>query len=290
MSCVDPEQMAQWARPPGEFQLSWTEDVLREALRYADRLGDRRYEIFLQGSYANRTNISQSSDVDLVVLLQLPFEENVRALDPIGLANFQDRYERTWYGWEEFREDVLASLRENYFVRAGNRCVAIEDADSLLRVPADILPAVEYRRYSAFPAPGVEIYEEGVFFRDGDGNAIVNYPKQHLRNGNAKNIFTGGRFKEVVRVAKHARNRAAADPVPSYFVECLLYNVPDDEYRASLADAYYNAIGWLDRCRRRRPAEFAGLMCQNELVAIFGKGPDQWTLKASEAFFEALLC
>ncbi len=30
-------------------------------------------------------------------------------------------------------------------------------------------------------------------------------------------------------------------------------------------------------------------MCQNELVPIFGKGPDQWTVNESDAFFEALL-
>jgi hypothetical protein len=295
MSCIDPEELARWARPPGEFLLSWTKDVLREALQYADRLRDHPYEIFLQGSYANHTNITQSSDVDLVVMLQLPFEENLEALDPIGLANFEERYEECFYGWEEFREDVLASLRESYFVDEGNKCVDIKNWDSLLRVPADILPAIEYRLYSAFPAPGVEIYEEGVFFRDQKGHAIVNYPKQHLRNGNTKNVLTGGRFKEVIRAAKHARKRAVgseslpADAAPSYFVECLLYNVPDDEYRVALVDAYHNAVAWLDRCRRHRPDEFAGLMCQNGLVALFGDGPDQWTVKQAEAFVEALL-
>jgi predicted nucleotidyltransferase len=292
MTFPDPEQIKEWAEPPGQFMLSWTEAVLREALQYATRLRDHPYEIFLQGSYANRTNIKQSSDVDLVVMLQLPFEENVEALGTPDLANFTKRYEETFYGWEEFREDVLASLREQYFVQEGNKCVDIRDWDSLVRVPADILPAVEYRLYEAFPLPGVEIYEEGVFFRDGDGTPIVNYPKQHLRNGNAKDVLTGGRFKQAVRVAKHARRKAAQEEVsaaPSYFIECLFFNVPDGEYRTTLSQAYRNAVTWLDSCRRERPGEFAGLLCQNQLVPLFGGGPDQWPVEDAGRLIDALV-
>jgi predicted nucleotidyltransferase len=293
VTCLDPDQINEWAEPPGRFMLSWTDAVLREALQHADRLRDHPYEVFLQGSYANGTTIRQSSDVDLVVLLKLPFEENVAALDDTGLVNFAKRYEENFYGWEEFREDVLASLREQYFVHEGDKCVDIRDWDSLARVPADILPAIEYRWYSAFPQPGVEIYEEGVFFRDSTGTPIVNFPKQHLRNGNAKDLLTAGRFKQVVRVAKHARRAAAADSpdagaAPSYFVECLFFNVPDDEYRVPLPKAYCNAVTWLDKCRRERPDEFAGLFCQNGLVALFGDGPDQWSAETAGQLIEAL--
>ena len=173
---ISDEEIIEWAKPPDEFRLSWTEAVLRDALRYSGRLDEHPYEVFLQGSYANHTNITESSDVDLVVMLTLPFEENVAALDPNGLKNFVDRYEDTWYGWEEFREDVLASLRESYFVAEGNKCVDIRDWDSLVRVPADIVPTIEYRLYSAFPTPQHEVYEEGVFFRDRLGHPIVNSP------------------------------------------------------------------------------------------------------------------
>ncbi len=294
MTRPDPDDIERWAEPPGRFTLSWTEAVLREALQYADRLQDRPYEIFLQGSYANRTTIRQSSDVDLVVMLTLPFEENINALDPAGRINFADRYEETFYGWEHFREDVLAALREQYFVKEGNKCVDIHDWDSLVRVPADILPAIEYRWYSAFPLPDVEVYEQGVFFRDSAGTPIVNFPKQHLRNGNAKDLVTGGRFKQIVRVAKHARRAAVTGKVldagaaPSYFVECLFFNVPDDDYRTALPKAYDNAVSWLDACRRERPTEFAGLSCQNGLVPLFGTGPDQWSVEAAGQLIDAL--
>jgi len=295
MPGINPEDMAAWAKPPGDFMLSWTEDVLREALRYARRLGERPYEIFLQGSYASRTNIDELSDVDLVVMLQLPFEEDIDALDVAGKANFDRRYWEDFYGWEDFREDVLDSLRESYFVDPGNKCIGICDWDSLARVPADILPALEFRLYSAFPNPFTEIYQQGVFFRDGAGNPITNFPKQHVANGNDKDLRTGRRFKQVIRVAKHARRLAVQQRLldegmgPSYLIECLLYNVPDEFYRAALPDAFYGAVDWLHRCCHEKPKTFAELPCQNELIALFGDGPDQLKVLAAEKLIDALL-
>jgi hypothetical protein len=309
---IDPEDMRRWAEAPGEFMLAWTDEVLRDALRDSRLLRERgylfgsgsggrspaeqEYEVFRQGSYANGTNISGSSDVDLVIQLKMPFEENVKVLTPDDLDNFDERYTETLLTWELFRQDVLDGIGERYFVNEGNKCIDISDWDSLVRLPADILPAMEYRLYEAFPVPGVEIYEEGVFFRDKAGHPIVNFPKQHLRNGNVKNRWTGGRFKEVIRVAKHARRRAIKrellrpeDAAPSYFIECLFFNVPDNEYRTTIHAAFYNAVRWLSRLHAESSHGFKQLLCQNGLVPLFGPGPDQWDTGPAGRFVDALL-
>jgi hypothetical protein len=262
--------------------------VLRGALAHTKRLEHLDVEIFVQGSYANDTNVRKDSDVDLVVQLKLPFEEDVRRLTPPEVGLFYQRYGETDYGWEEFREDVVASLRESFFVNEGNKCIDITDMDSLLRVPADVLPAIEFRRYLAFPSLAGEVYEEGVFFRDSSGHVIVNFPKQHLANGRAKNRATGGRFKQVVRVAKNARKHETAglekDAAPSYFLECLLFNVPDDCFRADLDRAYHECLDWLLAHR----GEFGSFKCQNRLVKLFGNGRDQWSTASGEALLVAL--
>jgi hypothetical protein len=312
---IDPEKVRRWAKPPGEFTLSWTHGVLRDALRESRLLRERgylfssgsrgpmpveqEYEVFLQGSYANGTNISGSSDVDLVIQLKIPFEENVEALESDDrkndLDNFTRRYEDTTLTSEFFRQDVRDGLSERYFVHDGNKCIDISDWDSPIRIPADILPALEYRKYNAFPLPGVEEYEEGVFFRDRDGNGIINFPKQHLRNGNIKDRWTGGRFKEVVRVAKHARRKAIKrelieeSTAPSYFIECLFYNVPDDEFRTNIHSAFYKAANWLVRLQADSPEEFSDLTCQNGLLELFGTGSGQWCTARAEKFITALL-
>lgn len=70
-----------------------------------------------------------------------------------------------------------------------------------------------------------------VFTKPGD--KIVNYPAQQLTNGRAKNNATGRRYKRFVRVLKNAENelarRGAVKPLPSYFMECLVYNVDNAE-------------------------------------------------------------
>jgi hypothetical protein len=242
-------------RTPDEFLLSWAEGELRGALSRSPRLGARPYEIFGQGSRVNNTYLEESSDIDLVLMLKAPSGDI----------------------WDEFRDDVLAGLGESYAVRMGRRCVNVDEPDSLFAEMVDILVATEYRLY---PVPGADQYEQGVFFRDREGRPIVNFPKQHRRNGDEKDRRTGGRFKQVVRRLKRVRKLAerermiADGTAPSYLLECLLYNVPDHVYQtATLEEAYRGALAWLHRCD---PVAFAALPCQNGINRIFGPGPDQW--------------
>jgi Nucleotidyltransferase domain len=282
------KQISDWSLQADSTLPSWTYSVLRDALDHAKLLENLDVEIFVQGSYANNTNVRKDSDVDLGAQLKLPLEEDVRRLTRPEVKLFYQYYGETYYGWEEFREDVLRSLRERFFVGEGGKCIDITDMDSLLRVPADILPAIEFRRYSSFPSLAGEVYEEGVFFRDASGHAIVNFPKQHLANGKKKDRETGGRFKQVVRVFKNARRHATAridkDTAPSYFLECLLYNVPNNFFRTSLIDAYRNCLNWL----KDHQGEFADFPCQNKLVKMFGTGQDQWSTASAENLIRAL--
>jgi hypothetical protein len=239
-------------RQPDDFLLSWAAGTLHVALSRSPLLDGRPYEIFGQGSRVNNTAVGQGSDIDLVVMLKQSVEG---------------------YDWEEFRDDVLAALGESYTVRLGRRCVNIDEPDSLFGEMVDILVTTEYRLYD----------EQGVFFRDREGRPIVNFPKRHRRNGDEKDLRTGGRFKEVIRAAKRIRKLAEHGRLvpdgaaPSYLLECLLYNVPDIVYRTpSTKEAYFGALEWLGRCYREDPAYFAELPSQNGINRIFGSCPDQW--------------
>jgi hypothetical protein len=285
---IPDRQISRWSEQADSTLPGWTHAVLHDALDDAKLLEELGVEIFVQGSYANSTNVRKDSDVDLVVQLKLPLEEDVDGLNPDEVELFYQHYGYTDYGWEEFREDVVRSLREKFFVREGNKCIDITDMDSLLRVPADILPAIEFRRYRAFPSLAGEVYEEGVFFRDAAGHAIVNFPKQHLANGKAKDWATGGRFKQVIRVFKNARRHETAgiekENAPSYFLECLLYNVPNATFWAPLSDAYRSCLTWLTTNR----GKFDGFQCQNGLVKLFGDAPDRWSTVAAEGLLRVL--
>lgn len=282
------EDIERWSERPSSFFPDWTKTVLEEALADAPQLKDKcEYETYVQGSYANETNIHGNSDVDLVVQMQLPFEEQIRELGPDDRKRFWDKYGTTWYGWPQFRADVLARLRESFFVHEANKCVDIRHFDSALRIPADIVPAIEYRDYSGFPSPDVEIYEEGIFFRDRSGQPIINYPKQHLRNGKQKDAETERRFKPIVRVFKNARNRCEnldADVAPSYFIECLVYNIDNAVFWQPLHVAYPACVEWLHDHR----ADLPEFVCQNGLVKLFGDGRQLWNVESALKLIAAL--
>ncbi|MGI5238822.1 nucleotidyltransferase domain-containing protein [Dactylosporangium sp. CA-139066] len=278
-----------WSVRPPSFLPEWTSTVLREALADAPVLRDRcEFEMYLQGSYANETNISGHSDVDLVVQMQLPFEERIDRLGVDDEKRFWERYGNTEYGWPQFRADVLARLRESFFVHEANKCIDIRHFDSALRIPADIVPAVEYRDYSGFPANGPEVYDEGIFFRDRAGNPIINFPKQHLRNGRRKDAATDRRFKPMVRIFKNARLRCDQDLVdasPSYFVECLVYNIDDRVFRQPLREAYPACLRWL----REHLPKLGEFRCQNELVNLFGTGRGEWRTATARELVHQLI-
>lgn len=243
---------------PDPYLLSWAEGTLRAALSRSPLFDARPYEIFGQGSRVNGTVSELGSDIDLVLMLKSD----------------------TGRGWEGFRDDVLAALGESYVVHMGRRCVNVDDPDSLFGQMVDILVATEYRVGD----------EQGVFFRDREGRPIVNFPNQHRCNGDAKDLRTGGHFKQAVRSVKRLRRLAEQERIivsgaaPSYLLECLLFNVPDDVYRPSPG----GALEWLRRCYREDPVAFSELPCQNGINRLFGPGPDQWEPEATGRIIDVL--
>jgi hypothetical protein len=283
---VPAETLREWAAPCSSLQMTWTRAVVSDAVRGAHRLAHCEYEVFLQGSFANNTHISPVGDVDIVVMMTLPLEEDLAELDAGGRANFAQHYEPTDYNWRRFRDDVAATMRERYFVGEGKRCLDIKYYDSMIRVPADVLPAIAHRHYESFVRPGNEDFVEGVLFYHRKRTPILNFPKQHRINGQEKERRTRGRSKEVVRVVKNARDhiesiaRCSATEwdivagVPSYYLECLVHRVPDRLLRGDLPEALRAAFTWLVK-QSERPG-WKRLKCQNEIVDLFGDGPDRW--------------
>ena len=87
---------------------------------------------------------------------------------------------------------------------------------------------------------------------------------------------------------KAARNRLVEKKVltkndaPSYFIECLLYNVPDNLFKPKLAPTYTGIVDWLKK------EELKDFECQNGRVDLFGSAQEQWSVKKARAFVRAL--
>jgi len=85
-----------------------------------------------------------------------------------------------------------------------------------------------------------------------NGGKIVNWPKQNHENGVAKNSTSGRQFKTVTRILKRLRyelieeGHDVADRVPSFLIECLVWNVLDDTLNfGSLKDNVRETIRYL---------------------------------------------
>ena len=291
---IETEQLETWSRQGATLAAKTAYAAVRDALAAessAIRFMD--YELYLQGSYRNDTNVRADSDVDVVVQLNTSFGYDVSALSQDQAGRFDAAFPNSAPGaCERFRNDVLAALRAWYgaaTVKEGKSCLKVGAGPGCLT--ADVVPATQFRKYETFYGAGLQSFTEGIKFFDTNGRCIVNYPKAHYENGVAKNSenHTHGRFKPAVRMFKNARSRAtergylAEDAAPSYFVDCLIYNAPDHLFSVGLEDTYVNVVNFL------HSAQLANFRSRNGIIPLFGPTPEQWSTVTATHLIAALV-
>jgi len=285
-----PESQLQTWSHQGSIQTSKiTHESIRTALKNKDSvIKNLDFEIYLQGSYKNSTNIRGDSDVDVVVQLNSTFQGDTSLLSAEDRERYQETFPDADYHWSDFRSDVLDTLKSYYgpdVIREGNKSVKINKTSS--RLPADVVVALQHNLYTSFPLVGEPKYIEGIVFYTRSGSRkIVNYPKVHYEFGVHKNSNTNSNFKPAVRMFKNARNYAeqeSGQSTPSYFLECLIFNVPNSNFETNLATTFYNVILWL------YDADLVGLDCQNKIIPLFGDSSDQWSVENARLFIDAII-
>lgn len=290
MAGIPESQLETWARQGGTVTAKATHEAIRSALsRYNGWPRDIDYEVYLQGSYRNDTNIRGDSDVDLVIQLNPTFQYDLTSLSEYERNLFDQTFSNVDYGWSEFRADTLKALQNWYGssdVSEGKNCLTVKGDTN--RLSADVLVCLQYRDYQNFNGRYNQKYVEGVKFFSWNGNRwVVNYPKPHYDNGVRKNaqFVTNGWFKQTVRMFKNARiylinqNTISEDLAPSYFLQCLLYNVPNRLFGGSYNRTFLNILNWLYE------TEFSDEVCQNEQIYLFRGGtPEQWTINSANRF------
>lgn len=235
------------------------------------------FEVYLQGSYKNDTNIHGDSDVDVVAQLDSTFYSNLlenqkRILDLTPAS----------YGWSDFRADVLKALK-NYYGRGqiseGNKSIKIKTNNG--RLPADVVVCSQYRRYKTVSSYD---YTAGMcFWTQDDNRRVINYPKAHYDNGVSKHQNSSEWYKPVVRIFKNCRGSISGDTTPSYFLECMLYNVSNPKFGTSYGDTFCNIVNWLDK------NSLGDFVCQNGQLKLFGQTQEQWDTNQARIFIKNLI-
>ncbi|WP_406022364.1 nucleotidyltransferase [Nocardioides sp. NBC_00850] len=226
------EQLSGWTGPSStteQDKQDRTERMIREAIKAHTAFDGCDLSVYAKGSYANNTNVKADSDVDISVQCgeAVYWDEGTKGAQPPSGS-----YTGIWTP-AKLRLELEAALRAKFpgqVDSSGSTALRIHSGSA--RVDADVVPCFDYRYY--FSATN---YREGAKVFKKNGNSLVNYPKQQLENGRAKNTRTNQYYKRAVRIMKRVENVMVASgdhrEVPSFFVECLVYNCPDSVFLES---------------------------------------------------------
>lgn len=211
------------------------------------RKGDLTLTLFLQGSYANNTNIKLDSDVDVAVVLDSQFGVKYRP----GASDSDYGFKNAIY--LDIKTDICNALKQyiSGSVERKNKCIKVKE--NSYRASIDVVPCIEFRDYSGEFNNNPAHYIQGIKITADDGSTIINYPKLHLANGRKKNEETNHYYKKVVRIVKNIRNlmeesglSISAKKVSSFQLESLLWNVSnpyftqyDELYHLKIAKIVY---------------------------------------------------
>lgn len=251
---------------------------------------ESNYQVFLQGSYGNDTNIYAESDVDVVIVMNDCFHNDLENLSEAEKKALDSAYNDATYTYTTFRKDVLSVLIAAYGedVEAGDKAVMIESSSS--RRKTDVIAAVQFRRYYKFNGLQDQSYDEGICFFNATGERIANYPKQHSANLTKKHQESGRWLKPIVRILKNIRTKLVDDGVikpglaPSYFIEGLLYNVPAEKFGGNYAESFVNAFNWI-----QKEADKSKLVCANEQYYLLRDNAHTcWPPADCDEFLEAV--
>lgn len=289
---IPESQLTTWSHQGAVTTSAATHESIRNALAAnSSPIRSMDYDAFLQGSYKNDTNIRGDSDVDLVVQLNSTFQSDLSALTEPEKELYARTFPDATYLWEDFRRDVLTALRAYYGGQVSEGDKSLKVAGGSGRLPCDVIVALQYRRYRRFQGIGDQNYVEGIIFHTRrERRKVINFPKPHYENGVAKNSppRTGGEYKPTVRIFKNGRTHLVDHHVindalaPSYFVESLIYNAPDDAFSGTYQTGVYNVLTFLFN------TNVSTFMCQNGQLSLFGTTPEQWSETSARQFISAL--
>lgn len=276
------EKLISWTKPSSETEQEKqerTERMIREAISAHKAFDNCKLNIFIKGSYANNTNVQVDSDVDIAVeCTEVIYWEKSEDCNYKGGSP----YTGIWTP-QKLRDELILALKSkfpNQVDTSGSTAIQINSSSA--RVNADVVPCFGYRYHTVYS------YVKGTKIFKTDGCKTVNYPMQQLENGIEKNNRTNRLYKRVVRILKRTANEMSKNgifkEIPSYFVECLVYNCPDSLFESSTWTERIKSllIYIYNNTKNEEPKENRWLEV-NEYFYLFHP-KQKWTRKDAEEF------
>ena len=210
------------------------DDTYAYSLEMRSSSGTRKVRLFIQGSYANNTNVRTQSDVDIAVVQEEIFTTEYRSASSAFPQSDRDyNFCTAAPAAKSFKDEVQECLEKKFGKDVERKNKSIKIHGNTYRKDADSVPCRRYRDYRNDYKKDESNYIPGVVIIPDYGSRIINYPEQHIANGRKKNIKTNRYYKKMVRIIKKMRylmcecGYKEAEQVSSFGLESLLWNLPD---------------------------------------------------------------
>jgi hypothetical protein len=196
----------------------------------------RKVKLFIQGSYANNTNVRTQSDVDIAVVQEEVFQTEYRVSSLCPQSDTDYNFHRVPPAAKSFKDEVQECLEAKFKDDVERKNKSIKIYGNTYRKDADTVPCRRYKDFRNDFSNNANNYIGGIVIFSDDGQQIINFPEQHIENGKKKNVETNHYYKKMVRILKKMRYMMSdnkilsANKVSSFGLESLLWNVPNDKF------------------------------------------------------------
>jgi hypothetical protein len=280
-----------WAngpRPTEQTKCENAETAVRKAIAANEKLKSMDISVFPHGSYRNRTNVRQDSDVDVCVRHNTIFFPDYPAGKTKEYFGNSDG-DITYPDYKNLVHKALADYFGAQLVTRGDKAFDIHE--NTYRIDADVIATFEHRRY-VLNSDGTYYYLSGIAFDTDSGKRIINWPEQTYQNGVAKHDSTRRRYKKIIRILKRLRNVmeeknvTEAKDIASCLIESLVWNVPNEGFGhdAYTADVRYVLAHLFNNTRKDEDCSEWGEV--RKLKYLF-RPVQPWTRQQAHAFVSA---
>ena len=177
------------------------EDTYSYSLEMRSVYEEKKIRLFIQGSYANNTNVRTESDVDIAIIQEDIFQTVYRD----GVTDKNYGFITVSNEVKSFKDKVEECLKNKFGEDVERKNKSVKVHGNTYRKDADTVPCRRYRDYSRDYLNDVNNYIGGVVIISDEGERIINYPEQHIKNGKIKNSETNYYYKKMVRIIKKMR-------------------------------------------------------------------------------------
>jgi len=296
---ITEQQLLTWSNLGATVASTNTYNSIKAAIDDIKWIKEVKYDTYLQGSYRNFTNIRGDSDVEVIAQLTSIFQYDNSSLSQEQSSMFQEVYSKgANFSLNDFRQATFKGLQDYYGkqnVSLGSKAIDVVGFNG--RLNADVLCCIEFRKYKSFSKANSQDYFSGIkFYSTNESRWVISYPKLHYHNGVNKNSQdrTNGNYKPVTRIFKNIKlylvqkNIISKNLAPSYFIQCLLYNLPHNLFKGNSYQSILVQLlnGLVASTNNNQLKDY---ICQHRQLELFGKAKEQWNVNDAIAFIKVII-